>query len=193
MKELRPKYPRWINGIDILVPAFDYNSASAIVSSIKSDTEINIYQSFKDQFSREDLVLFTLLKLYDNLILGQTPESCVTLFSDIKYLASLEGGIDTGIVWKDAILYRKEFQVTLVSKVISTALPGIFPDQWPESRLTGRILKKRLVDFLFQRDVINNKSKNGFLHRIIKEGTRRGLIPSVLKHFIWYLVSELGL
>lgn len=189
MRDLRPDYPRWINDIDILVPASDYDKAVDIAASVKSDCGVNLQQSLNEGFSMETLVFFNLLGLYENLLAGQSIESLVTSFIDLKYLSLLNKGFNSPVIWNLAKLYKREFPVTLASRVANSVVPGIFPDQCPESSFSsGRILKKRLVDFLYRRDVLN-----GTRSKILKEGTRRGLIPSVVKHFVWCLVSKFGL
>lgn len=189
MKDLRPEYPRWINNIDILVPVSEYNHAAETVESINSDTDIIIQQSLQEGFSLETLVFFAALNLYGRLLAGQPIESCITTLIDINYLSSLNKGLDAGKIWNLAREYKREFQVYLISRIVNSTTPGLFPNQWPDSSsLSRRILKKRLVDFLYRRDVLS-----GTDNKILKEGTRRGLIPSVVKHLIWCLVSKLGL
>ncbi|MBR5176079.1 MAG: hypothetical protein IKW89_09150 [Bacteroidales bacterium] len=189
MKGLRPEYPRWINSIDILVPVSEYDHAAEEALSIKSDTEVNIIQSLHDGFSPETLVFFALLNLYERLLDGQSIKSCITTFIDINYLYSLNKGFDTGIIMTLANKYNRVFQVALISRVVDSVMPGLFNNQWQEPcSLSRRTLKKRLVDFLYRRDVLS-----GTDNIILKEGTRRGLIPSVIKHLIWCLVSKFGL
>ena len=184
MRILRPDYPRWINNIDILVPEDGYDKAVEESIRIKKSVCVNVYQSPDDRISPEIIVFYYLLNLYDNLLSGQTAESLITTFADIKYLSSLKEGIDTELVWEDAKFYRKEFQVYLASKLVNSVVPGVFPEKWPGSYpASGRILRKRLVDFLFRKDALDRSGK------IIKEGTRRGLIPSFIKYLIWFFLS----
>ena len=180
MKSLRPEYPRWINNIEILVPAEEYEKALGVITPIKSDVGIYIHQSLDGDFSLENLLFFTLRGLYTNLLSGQSIESLVTVFDDIKYIYSSKEGIDYEKVWDKAKLYGREFEISLAAKVAADVAPGIFPDQWPELSISGRRLRKRVTDFRFRRDVLSKTDS-----KILKEGTRRGLIPSVIKLLIW--------
>ena len=183
MKRLRPGFPRWINDIKILVGADDYNKAISIVSSIKSDTRIILHQSLDGGLSLEKLLFFSLLNIYDILVSGQPLEACVTTLSDIRYISSLKEVLDTEIIWKEATFHGLEVEISIASNVVSSTVSGLFPDKWPDYSLSSRIVKKRLIDFLFRRDVPN----------IIKKGTRIIPIPSFIKYLTWLLVSKLGL
>ena len=106
--------------------------------------------------SREDMVFIALVNLYKNLAKNQTPESSLTTFYDIRYLLDLQPGFDWDIVRDSARQTGTEFQVCYASSVISSVLPGLFPEDLLRA---GSLSKKEFSDqvaaFLFRRDVVS--------------------------------------
>ncbi|MBR0532840.1 MAG: hypothetical protein IJJ96_09555 [Bacteroidales bacterium] len=179
-----PEYPWWIDRIEILVPEKDRDSAIKTAASIVNGDILNIHSAYypvsEAVFNRscpEDLAFFSLVNLYDDLIEGHSLDSCLTSLLSIKYLIKSKETFDSGIVLENAVLGKKCFQVSLASKVVSSLFPGLVPEQLVETpELSGRLLRKRLVNFLFKRDVLSKTGERGLV---------RGKTPSVLKYLIW--------
>ena len=184
MRSFCPDHPWWIDSIDILVPEEERDSAIKTASSMENGDILNIHSTYypvsEAVFKRscpEDMAFFSLVDLYENLIGGQSLDNCLTSLLSIKYLVKSKEDFDAGIVLENALFSNKSFQVSLASKAIAALLPGLVPDQLVEMPdLSGRLLRKHLVNFLFRRDILSKTGEKGII---------RGNTPSALKYLIW--------
>ena len=184
MRSFCPEHPWWIDSIDILVPEEERDSAIKATASIENGDILNIHTAYypvsEAVFNRscpEDLAFFSLVNLYDNLIEGQSLDNCLTSLLSIKYLVKSKEAFDPGIVMNNAEFSNKGFQVSLASGAVASLFPGLLPDQLVEMPdLSARIIRKRLVNFLFRRDVMSKTGEKGLI---------RGNTPSVVKYLIW--------
>lgn len=199
MRGYFPDCQRWIGGLDILVPASEYNIASETLSSMVKDKQVNIHKAWDDSVMRrangqlpcpEDLVFMALVDVYETIIRKGSLKNNLNLISDIKNLAELNGGLDHGIIWENARLAGVEFQVLFAEAAVGSVLHGVLSDNLPESFLSEKQLGKRYVDFLFKRDVIYGaeeplSSRRRFWISALTAGSNAGIIPSALKKHIW--------
>lgn len=184
MRSFCPEHPWWIDSIDIIVPEEDRNSAIKATASIENGDILNIHTAYypvsEAVFNRscpEDQAFFSLVNLYDNLIEGQSLDNCLSSLLSVKYLFKSKEAFDPGIVLENALFSNKSFQVSLASGAVASLFPGLLPDQLVEMPdLSARIIRKRLVNFLFRRDVMSKTGEMGLI---------RGNTPSVLKYLIW--------
>lgn len=188
MRSLFPEKPWWVDNLEILVSESDLSSAIETANKIDNEEIIRISlipvsESIINRFAPEDLTYYALVNIHDNLMEGQPLQGCLTTILAVKYLYSSKDNFDRSIVSEDAVLSENGFQIFLASKAIESVVPGLFTEDMTH-HLSDRNLRKRLINFLFRRDVLAKKRK---------EGTSRIPIPSFIKYLTWLLVSKLGL
>lgn len=199
MRSYFPDYQRWISGLDILVPASEYNLALETLSSMVKDKQVNLHKAWDNSVMRkangqlpcpEDLVFLALVDVYETIIRKGSLKNNLNLIVDINNLAEKSGGLDHGIIRENACSAGVEFQVLFAEAVVGSVLHGVLPDNLPESSLSEKQLEKKYVDFLFKRDVIYGAGEAVSAVRktiisALTAGSNGGIIPSVLKKYIW--------
>ena len=199
MRGYFPDYQRWIGGLDILVPASEYDLALETLSSMVKDKQVNLHKAWDNSVMRrangqlpcpEDLVFLALVDVYETIIRKGSLKNNLNLIVDINKLAEKSGGLDHGIIWENACSAGVEFQVFFAEAVVGSVLHGVLPDNLPESSLSEKQLEKKYVDFLFKRDVIYGaeeplSSRRRFWISALTAGSNAGIIPSALKKHIW--------
>ena len=77
MRGYFPDYQRWIGGLDILVPASEYDLALETLSSMVKDKQVNLHKAWDNSVMRkangqlpcpEDLVFLALVDVYETII-----------------------------------------------------------------------------------------------------------------------------
>lgn len=201
MRSYFPDYQRWISGLDILVPASEYDLTQETLSSMIKEKQVNVHKAWDDSVIRrangqlpcpEDLVFLALVDVYETIIRKGSLKNNLNLIVDINKLAEKSGGLDHGIIWENAYSAGVEFQVLFAVAVVGSVLHGVLPDNLPESSLSEKQLEKKYVDFLFKRDVIYGAGEAVSAVRktiisALTAGSNAGIIPSVLKKYIWTL------
>ena len=201
MRGYFPDYQRWIGGLDILVPASEYDLALETLSSMIKDKQVNILKAWDDGVIRrangqlpcpEDLVFLALIDVYETILRKGSLKNNLNLIVDINKLAEKSGGLDHGIIWENACSAGVEFQVLFAEAVVGSVLHGVLPDNLPESSLSEKQLEKKYVDFLFKRDIIYRTGETKSFRRklwvaVLTAGSNVGIIPSALKKYIWTL------
>ena len=201
MRGYFPDYQRWIRGLDILVPASEYDLALETLSSMVKDKQVNLHKAWDDSVIRrangqlpcpEDLVFMALVDVYETILRKGSLKNNLNLILDINKLDEKSGGLDHGIIWENACSAGVEFQVLFAEAVVGSVLRGVLPDNLPESSLSEKQLEKKYVDFLFKRDVIYGAGEAVSAVRktiisALTAGSNAGIIPSVLKKYIWTL------
>lgn len=199
MRGYFPDYQRWIGGLDILVPASEYNLALETLSSMVKDKQVNLHKAWDNSVMLkangqlpcpEDLVFLALVDVCETIIRKGSLKNNLNLIVDINKLAEKSGGLDHGIIWENACSAGVEFQVLFAEAVVGSVLHGVLPDNLPESSLSEKQLEKKYVDFLFKRDVIYGAGEAVSAVRktiisALTAGSNAGIIPSVLKKYIW--------
>lgn len=201
MRSYFPDYQRWISGLDILVPASEYDLTQETLSSMIKEKQVNVHKAWDDSVIRrangqlpcpEDLVFLALVDVYETILRKGSLKNNLNLIVDINKLAEKSGGLDHGIIWENAYSAGVEFQVLFAVAVVGSVLHGVLPDNLPESSLSEKQLEKKYVDFLFKRDVIYGAGEAVSAVRktiisALTAGSNAGIIPSVLKKYIWTL------
>ena len=199
MRGYFPDFQRWIGGLDILVPDSEYNLAQETLSSLVKDKQVTIHKAWDNNvFLRangqlpcpEDLVFMALVDVYETILRKGSLKNNLNLILDINKLSEKSGGLDHGIIWENACSAGVEFQVLFAEAVVGSVLHGVLPDNLPESSLSEKQLEKKYVDFLFKRDVIYGAGETVSAMRktiisALTAGSNAGIIPSVLKKYIW--------
>jgi hypothetical protein len=201
MRSYFPDYQRWISGLDILVPASEYDLTQKTLSSMVKDKQVNLHKAWNDSLMRrangqlpcpEDLVFMDLVDIYETILRKGSLKNNLNLILDINKLAEKSGGLDHGIIWENACSAGVEFQVLFAEAVVGSVLNGVLPDNLPESSLSEKQLEKKYVDFLFKRDIIYRTGETKSSGRklwvaVLTAGSNVGIIPSALKKYIWTL------
>ena len=199
MRGYFPDCQRWIGGLDILVPASEYDLALETLSSMIKEKQVNVHKAWDDSVIRrangqlpcpEDLVFLALVDVYETIIRKGSLKNNLNLIIDINKLAEKNDGLDHGIIWENACSAGVEFQVLFAEAAVGSVLHGVLPDNLPESSLSEKQLEKKYVDFLFKRDVIYGAGETVSAMRktiisALTAGSNAGIIPSVLKKYIW--------
>ncbi|MBR5661012.1 MAG: hypothetical protein IKW99_05625 [Bacteroidales bacterium] len=199
MRGYFPDYQRWIAGLGILVPASEHDTALAALSSMVNDKQVNIHKAWDNGvISRangqlpcpEDLVFMALVSVYETIIRKGSLNNNPSLVLDINSLADLSEGLGHGLIWDNACLSGTEFQILFAEAVVGSVSRGVFAEEWPESSLSEKQLEKHFVDFLFKRDVIYGTKEHASSSRrlwisALTAGSNFGIVPSVMKKYLW--------
>ncbi len=104
---------------------------------------------------REDMVFISLVNLYKNLSDKTSTDSVLNTFFDLDYLLHLPGEFDWEILHENAKKTGSEIQLWLAASLVSTLVPGLFPESFQTGRMDGGEAQAHCIRLLYRREILS--------------------------------------
>lgn len=112
--------------------------------------------------SPEDLVFMEMVNLFKNISKDQARQSALATVFDIAFLAGEKPGFDWGLVREDAEKTGTLAQLYVVSRLLASWLPAVFPPEWMASPGIGRREEEACLSDLFLHRAVLSPARERF-------------------------------